>query len=1072
MRIILDLQACQTRDDDRECGQYSLSLAVALARRSGEHEIIIALNARLPERIESVRTAFDGLLPPERVVVFTLPAPATGSEEASAWRSRAAELVRLSFLDGLRPDIVHVSSASLGLADDAVACFDVSPWRFGSSATLFDVDLPADGASADETGRDRRLARREELERVDLLLTTSDDTRARAIIALGLSEGQVVAIPPGVDDETWDVAALRALEAFEELHRRRRHGEAGAPLPGLSRPRLAFVSPLPPERSGIADYSAELLPELARHYEVDVVLNQVRVEDPWVVANTTQRSVAWFDEHASEYDRVVYHFGNSGYHEHMFELLTEHPGVVVLHDFFLSGAVDHCEHTVGPSDAFRRALYSSHGYAAVIDEARSGRLEAAWKYPCNKDVLDRADGLIVHSRHAMHLADDWYGAGYAQDWELIPLLRTPPDGESRRAARRRLGLTDDDFLVCSFGMLGPTKLNDRLLDAWFESPLAADGQCLLVFVGESNAGDYCESLARTIHAGRGTGRVEITGFAPRALYKDYLAAADVAVQLRTLSRGETSAAVLDCLAHGLPTIVNAHGWAAELPDETVVKLPDAFCQAELVEALARVRADDAAREELSRIANDHLRGVHAPRRAADLYRDAIERFAADGPGARRRRLIDSLKAIDAPLASGRGDLIEVARSISANRPPRPPRKMLVDVTAIAREDLKTGIERTSRALVKALLERPPEGYRVEPVYDAGGYYAYARCFAMELFGAEAPPLGDAPVETAAGDVFLGLNLSLAWIPANHDAFVDMRNRGVALYFMVYDLLPVLRPDVFPDGQSPVFERWLRCVTRLADGLVCGSRAVADELIAWLADVPPRRDSPFAIGYFHQGADLAASVPSRGKPPDAASVLRDVRARPTFLMVGTVEPRKGHAQVLSACERLWAAGSEVGLIIVGKEGWDLPRLTRRLRTHPERGKRLRWLEGVSDEMLMEFYASAVALVAASEGEGFGLPLVEAAQHGLPIIARDLPVFREVAGEHAFYFDGAEPDDLAAAITTWLALRERGSAPSSEGLRWLTWAESAAQLLDVIQNDGWYAGWSGSATVGPEGTPTPV
>jgi hypothetical protein len=73
---------------------------------------------------------------------------------------------------------------------------------------------------------------------------------------------------------------------------------------------------------------------------------------------------------------------------------------------------------------------------------------------------------------------------------------------------------------------------------------------------------------------------------------------------------------------------------------------------------------------------------------------------------------------------------------------------------------------------------------------------------------------------------------------------------------------------------------------------------------------------------------------------------------------------------------------------------------------------------------------------------------------------LPVFREVAGEHAFYFNGFAPDDLATAVRTWLALWERGAAPRSAGMPWLTWEQSTAQLLDVILNDHWYAQWGSS------------
>jgi glycosyltransferase involved in cell wall biosynthesis len=116
-----------------------------------------------------------------------------------------------------------------------------------------------------------------------------------------------------------------------------------------------------------------------------------------------------------------------------------------------------------------------------------------------------------------------------------------------------------------------------------------------------------------------------------------------------------------------------------------------------------------------------------------------------------------------------------------------------------------------------------------------------------------------------------------------------------------------------------------------------------------------------------------------------------------------------------------------------------------------------LDKASDALLLELYKKSTALLMASEDEGFGLPLIEAARHGLPIIARDIPVFREVCGEHAFYFEGNKPEDLAKAIITWLNLYQAGKAPSVEGMRVLTWKESTQQLLDVILGGDWYKVW---------------
>ena len=145
------------------------------------------------------------------------------------------------------------------------------------------------------------------------------------------------------------------------------------------------------------------------------------------------------------------------------------------------------------------------------------------------------------------------------------------------------------------------------------------------------------------------------------------------------------------------------------------------------------------------------------------------------------------------------------------------------------------------------------------------------------------------------------------------------------------------------------------------------------------------------------------------------------------------------------------------MIVGKEGWKglpdemrrtIPEIVNRLRNHPELAKHLFWLEGISDAYLEKVYAACTCLIVASEGEGFGLPLIEAAQRGLPILVRDIPVFREVAGEHAFYFDGLDPQSLEDALGTWLLLDAEGVAPRSDNTPWLTWRQSLEQLLATI------------------------
>ena len=145
------------------------------------------------------------------------------------------------------------------------------------------------------------------------------------------------------------------------------------------------------------------------------------------------------------------------------------------------------------------------------------------------------------------------------------------------------------------------------------------------------------------------------------------------------------------------------------------------------------------------------------------------------------------------------------------------------------------------------------------------------------------------------------------------------------------------------------------------------------------------------------------------------------------------------------------------MIVGRPGWLVEELLEKLRHHPELGSLLFWLEDVSDADLERIYGACSCLIAASEGEGFGLPLIEAAQHRLPILARDIPVFREIAGEHASYFNGRTPEALAEAVIEWLKLRAQNRHPRSEGMPWVTWAQSADRLKAILLEGDWYKIW---------------
>jgi glycosyltransferase involved in cell wall biosynthesis len=337
---------------------------------------------------------------------------------------------------------------------------------------------------------------------------------------------------------------------------------------------------------------------------------------------------------------------------------------------------------------------------------------------------------------------------------------------------------------------------------------------------------------------------------------------------------------------------------------------------------------------------------------------------------------------------------------------------------------------------------------VEPIrFDrAIGRYRYARRFSDAFAVAPRHPAqGDTPVDARRGDLFVGLDLVADRLPV--DWIAAVRRQGVRIAFVVYDTLPLRNPQWWPEGTGAMFERWARAVGQHGDVVVGISRFVVEDLKLWLAErgmnaVPAPRFRHFALG-----ADLAGTSPTRGLPADAGAVLEQLRSGPSFLMVGTLEPRKGHAQALGAFEELWLEGCDVRLVIVGRPGWMMEETIETLRTHPERGARMFWLDDASDEYLELVFGATSALLAASQGEGFGLPLIEAARHGLPLVVRDLPVFREVAGEHATYFSGNSTSDLARVLRAWLG-DSKVSAKCGFRPSLLSWAESAQQLWTAL------------------------
>jgi glycosyltransferase involved in cell wall biosynthesis len=559
---------------------------------------------------------------------------------------------------------------------------------------------------------------------------------------------------------SWDVTAKRAILALE-----RHFGRTEKIFASNKRPRLAYISPLKPTRTGISEYSAELLPELSRHYDIEVVIADQVVDDPYVNACFPVRSIDWFRANSFRYDRVLYHFGNSAFHIHMFGLVKEIPGVVVLHDFFLSGALHYMDVYQMPPNALARELYSSHGYGAVAYRFKVDDVfDVLRRYPCSLSVLQDADGVIVHSKNSLRLAQSWYGSVQGEKFEVIPLPRATAQRVDRSTLRSGMGI-EHELVVCSFGFIAPSKLTHLILEAWSRSTLVESGAGKLILVGANEEGAYGQDVLKLIRDLHLEKSVIITGWIDSSDFHKYLAACDIAVQLRTDSRGETSAAVLDCLSYGIATIVNANGSMAELDEDCVVSLPDKFEVVQLTRALDLLAADTQLRSQLGGRARECIRIKHAPRDCADQYFEAIERFSVAGKGLLRNftsrvggfeKALNNRELADLSTIVARNRL----RTFSCQR-------LLIDVTALASGNIGAGIFFKYRAVLARHLVSSKLCCRIEPIQRGEGAYFYARSWTSALLGIPKDVLPNERVELTSGDIYLGVKL-LAGSPNNLD----------------------------------------------------------------------------------------------------------------------------------------------------------------------------------------------------------------------------------------------------------------------------------------------------------------
>lgn len=292
--------------------------------------------------------------------------------------------------------------------------------------------------------------------------------------------------------------------------------------------------------------------------------------------------------------------------------------------------------------------------------------------------------------------------------------------------------------------------------------------------------------------------------------------------------------------------------------------------------------------------------------------------------------------------------------------------------------------------------------------------------------------------------------------ADKGLFNELKNQGVIMYHIVYDLLPIENKLFFPPNQDEIHEVWLNYICN-SNGVFCISKTVKENFKNWSRSILSNKET-FLIEDFFLSPEICESDSKDKITEKEKKILSDINLNNCFIMVGTIEPRKGHIEIINAFDILWRNKIERNLLIIGKEGWkelnekerrNIPEIISKIKNHPKLNKNLFWIDHVTDECLEKIYSDSLCLIAASYNEGFGLPIIESIYKKTQVLARDIPIFREIGGNNISYFNSNSPNEIAESIKKWIKNYNNNLCPKIDNMNFYTWKDSADNILCKIK-----------------------
>jgi glycosyltransferase involved in cell wall biosynthesis len=280
-------------------------------------------------------------------------------------------------------------------------------------------------------------------------------------------------------------------------------------------------------------------------------------------------------------------------------------------------------------------------------------------------------------------------------------------------------------------------------------------------------------------------------------------------------------------------------------------------------------------------------------------------------------------------------------------------------------------------------------------------------------------------------------LDSSWFLFNRglDFFIKAREKGVKITTVIYDIFPLTNPEFCDIRTVESYNHWFSNILSITDGFLSISKATSQSLKTFINLDTNNLAKKYKFDFWHLGSDIAI-------PKEYSNSTRE---DDFILMVSTVEPRKNYGFVVDEITKMWESKNlSHRLVIVGRPGWNYDHVHKKIKSHPEYGRKLIWhSDGISDELLNSLYDKCSALIQASLNEGFGLAVVEASSFNKPIVLSDISVFREIVTDNGYFFELGSGSSFGKALHA--AVRSDASATKTIQK---SWSESTNDFLSGL------------------------